>query len=52
MTAMSSNMSSSLMTVLSIRQALAQPSQREVVAGLIHGTAEFLSSPVILGAAF
>jgi len=45
MTAMSSNMSSSLMTVLSIRQALAQPSQREVVAGLIHGTAEFLSSP-------
>jgi hypothetical protein len=38
-------MSSSLMTVLSIRQALAQPSLREVVAGLIHGTAEFLSSP-------
>ena len=28
-----------------IRQALAQPSLREVVAGLIHGTAEFLSSP-------
>ena len=28
-----------------IRQALAQPSLREVVAGLIHGTAEFLSMP-------
>ncbi|MGA8617583.1 MAG: helix-turn-helix domain-containing protein [Candidatus Sulfotelmatobacter sp.] len=28
-----------------IRQALAQPSLREVVAGLIHGTAEFLSTP-------
>ena len=28
-----------------IRQALAQPSLREVVAELIHGTAEFLSSP-------
>src|ERR1700745_1072180 len=28
-----------------IRQALAQPSLREVAAGLIHGTAEFLSSP-------
>jgi AcrR family transcriptional regulator len=28
-----------------IRQALAQPSLREVVAGLILGTAEFLSSP-------
>jgi AcrR family transcriptional regulator len=28
-----------------IRQALAQPSLREVVAGLIHGTAEFLSIP-------
>src|ERR1700751_3411315 len=28
-----------------IRQALAQPSLREVVARLIHGTAEFLSSP-------
>jgi AcrR family transcriptional regulator len=28
-----------------IRQALAQPSLREVVAGLIYGTAEFLSSP-------
>lgn len=28
-----------------IRQALAQPSLREVVAGLIHGTAEFLASP-------
>jgi hypothetical protein len=27
-----------------IRQALAQPSLREVVAGLIHGTAEFLST--------
>jgi AcrR family transcriptional regulator len=28
-----------------IWQALAQPSLREVVAGLIHGTAEFLSTP-------
>src|ERR1700746_3749669 len=28
-----------------IRQALAQRSLREVVAGLIHGTAEFLSTP-------
>lgn len=28
-----------------IRQALAQPSLREVVAGLINGTAEFLSTP-------
>lgn len=28
-----------------MRQALAQPSLREVVAGLIHGTAEFLSTP-------
>jgi len=28
-----------------IRQALAQPSLREVVAELIHGTAEFLSTP-------
>jgi AcrR family transcriptional regulator len=28
-----------------IAQALAQPSLREVVAGLIHGTAEFLSRP-------
>ena len=28
-----------------IRQALAQPSLRQVVAELIHGTAEFLSSP-------
>ncbi len=28
-----------------IRQALAQPSLQEVVAGLIYGTAEFLSSP-------
>src|ERR1700747_15051 len=28
-----------------IRQALAQPSLRKVVAGLIHGTAEFLSTP-------
>ena len=28
-----------------IRQALAQPSLRQVVAGLIHGTAEFLSRP-------
>ena len=28
-----------------IRQALAQPSLREVVAGLIQGTAEFLSMP-------
>src|ERR1700746_1274147 len=28
-----------------IRQALAQPSLREVVAGLIRGTAEFLSIP-------
>ena len=28
-----------------IRQALAQPSLREVVAELIHGTAEFLSIP-------
>jgi AcrR family transcriptional regulator len=28
-----------------IRQALAQPSLREVVAGLLHGTAEFLSTP-------
>jgi AcrR family transcriptional regulator len=28
-----------------IRQALAQPSLRDVVAGLIHGTAEFLSIP-------
>ena len=28
-----------------IRQALAQPSLREVVAGLIHGTAEFLFDP-------
>src|SRR6201997_1037885 len=28
-----------------IRQALAQPSLREVVAGLIHETAEFLSTP-------
>lgn len=28
-----------------IRQALAQPSLREVVAGLIYGTAEFLSIP-------
>jgi AcrR family transcriptional regulator len=28
-----------------IRQALAQPSLRRVVAGLIHGTAEFLSRP-------
>jgi AcrR family transcriptional regulator len=28
-----------------IRQALAQPSLREVVSGLIHGTAEFLSTP-------
>src|SRR5580700_5163690 len=28
-----------------IRQALAQPSLRQVVAGLIHGTAEFLSTP-------
>ena len=28
-----------------IRQALAQPSLREVIAGLIHGTAEFLSTP-------
>jgi AcrR family transcriptional regulator len=28
-----------------IRQALAQQSLREVVAGLIHGTAEFLSTP-------
>ena len=28
-----------------IRQALAQPSLREVVADLIHGTAEFLSTP-------
>jgi AcrR family transcriptional regulator len=28
-----------------IRQALALPSLREVVAGLIHGTAEFLSLP-------
>ncbi len=28
-----------------ISQALAQPSLRKVVAGLIHGTAEFLSSP-------
>jgi AcrR family transcriptional regulator len=28
-----------------IRQALAQPSLRQVLAGLIHGTAEFLASP-------
>ena len=28
-----------------IRQALARPSLREVIAGLIHGTAEFLSTP-------
>jgi AcrR family transcriptional regulator len=28
-----------------IRQALAQPSLRRVVAGLIHGTAEFLARP-------
>ena len=28
-----------------IRQALAQPSLREVVAGLVRGTAEFLSTP-------
>ena len=28
-----------------IRQALAQPSLREVVAGLIQGTAEFLAAP-------
>jgi AcrR family transcriptional regulator len=28
-----------------IRQALSQPSLREVIAGLIHGTAEFLSIP-------
>jgi AcrR family transcriptional regulator len=28
-----------------MRQALAQSSLREVVAGLIHGTAEFLSTP-------
>src|ERR1700745_1213871 len=28
-----------------IRQALAQPSLREVVAGLIHGFAQFLSTP-------
>jgi len=28
-----------------IREALAQPSLRQVVAGLIHGTAEFLSRP-------
>ncbi len=28
-----------------IKQALAQPSLRQVVAGLIHGTAEFLSRP-------
>ena len=28
-----------------LKQALARPSLREVVAGLIHGTAEFLSTP-------
>lgn len=28
-----------------VRQALTQPSLREVVAGLIYGTAEFLASP-------
>ncbi|HEV2729780.1 MAG TPA: TetR/AcrR family transcriptional regulator [Terriglobales bacterium] len=28
-----------------IRQALAQPTLREVIAGLIHGTADFLSTP-------
>jgi len=28
-----------------IKQALAQPSLREVVAELVHGTAEFLSTP-------
>jgi len=35
-----------------IRQALAKPSLREVVAGLIHGSAEFLSTPDNPRAAF